>query len=346
MTTAAPPPSTNDSTDALRLARHIWVGTGYGAVCSLDRNQAEPQMTTRYAASQQAEWLIGQAFQQDADGRDAYLCAHLLTDTRRVKANAVPAIWALWSDIDAGLVPTSYPPTALVASSPGRHHGYWRLARPVTPEQAEELNWRIAHANGHDMSGWDLTQLLRIPGTRNHKYDPAPTVRLVYCRDDAPYDPDELDHLLPPALAGWRGNAKPPRRPAAGADTALSDGDPPVVLDGDDLDLWHGRGSALPLTEGGTADRSAALYRIALALWRANMTEGGIVAALTERDATLGWNKYTDRPDEYARIVAKVGELPRSLGGIDLDDLDNDNGEPPPATDNGTADHRGEPPAV
>ncbi len=58
------------------------------------------------------------------------------------------------------------------------------------------MNRRLALAMGGDRSGWDLTQLLRPPGTHNHKYPDAP---LVVLREitGAAYDPDELDRLLP-----------------------------------------------------------------------------------------------------------------------------------------------------
>lgn len=116
-------------------------------------------------------------------GREAYHCAHLLTGRRRVKENAAP-VAALYVDGDGAKVPKDLPqPTLTVESSPGRHQFYWRLTRPIPPEKAEDLNKRLAYAMGADKSGWDLTQLLRPPGTRNHKYarvhDEPPTVRII-----------------------------------------------------------------------------------------------------------------------------------------------------------------------
>ena len=50
---------------------------------------------------------------------------------------------------------------------------------------------------GADESGWDLSQLMRVPGTRNHKYPEAPIVKIVTLRDER-YDPQELCAALQP----------------------------------------------------------------------------------------------------------------------------------------------------
>lgn len=145
------------------------------------------------------EWI----HDEDGRGREVYFCAHLLTAGRRVKANAAPLL-ALYVDGDGakpGEVPETPSPTATVESSPGREQYYWRLARPVAPEVGEMLNRRLAYAMGGDRGGWDLTQLLRPPGTCNYKYPAAPPVVLREITGEA-HDPDELDRLLPPLSRG------------------------------------------------------------------------------------------------------------------------------------------------
>jgi hypothetical protein len=139
------------------------------------------------------DWLREEAVR----GRETYFCGHLLTSRRRVKENAAP-LSALYVDGDgAKVTPTLPAPSAIVQSSPGREQFYWRLTEPVTPEFGERLNRRLALVMGGDKAGWDLTQLLRPPGTPNFKYEHAPLVRLLKLRDMR-YDPMELDRLLPP----------------------------------------------------------------------------------------------------------------------------------------------------
>ena len=60
-------------------------------------------------------------------------------------------------------------PTAQIQTSLSTHlHSYWRL-EPTQWTVVEDLNRRLTHHLNADSSGWDATQLLRPPGTINHK---------------------------------------------------------------------------------------------------------------------------------------------------------------------------------
>jgi hypothetical protein len=140
-------------------------------------------------------------------GREVYQCAHLLTAKRRVKAFAA-SLTACYVDGDGAKPIGNMPqPTAVVISSPGREQYWWRLSRPVEPQEGEGTNRRLAYAMGADLSGWDLTQLLRVPGTRNRKYIDAPVVELAHLSRDS-YDPTELAALLP-KVEGTNGSDAP-----------------------------------------------------------------------------------------------------------------------------------------
>ena len=73
------------------------------------------------------------------------------------------------------------------------------------------------------------------------------------------------------------------------------------------LRLWNGED--VKLTPQGSVDRSASLIRIARILHQAGLAPAHIAAVLAERDAALGWRKYSDREDaadQYRRIVGVV----------------------------------------
>ena len=95
---------------------------------------------------------------------------HLFRRPGSRKADNAAEVLALWVDGDGARVPEMWPqPTAVVESSPGRHHYYWRLTRPVAPEEAARLNKRLCYGMGGDKGKWGLGKVLRAPGTLNYK---------------------------------------------------------------------------------------------------------------------------------------------------------------------------------
>lgn len=103
-------------------------------------------------------------------GMDLYFCVHLLKRQQRRKEDALPCT-VLWADLDEcdpkHLGKYGEPqPQLVVQSSEGHWQAYWLLKKPVAPQIAEEFSHRIALAYrefGADLSGHDLTQLLRLP---------------------------------------------------------------------------------------------------------------------------------------------------------------------------------------
>lgn len=116
-------------------------------------------------------------------GSNIYFCPQLLRERRRDKGciEVTPNVWA---DLDS-CPPDSMlvQPSIVMETSPERFQALWLLESPVEPYIAEELSRRIAykHADeGADRSGWDLTQLLRVPFTNNYKYADVPEVTIIH----------------------------------------------------------------------------------------------------------------------------------------------------------------------
>lgn len=131
------------------------------------------------------------SFIKDHADRDLYFCPHGFTKPDRKKEYAVPPK-LLWSDMDAADPRKVTPaPSIAIESSPGRYVGIWLTDKPVT----EELNRRLAYTIGADKSGWDLTQVLRVPGTTNYKYDSQPKTRFIYT-DQPTWKVSSLEGLL------------------------------------------------------------------------------------------------------------------------------------------------------
>lgn len=133
-----------------------------------------------------------QAFIEENLDKDVYWCPHGFNKPRRLKDHAVlPKL--LWADIDEADPRTMKPmPTICWESSPGRYAGLWRVDTTVN----EDLNRRLTYFIGADEGGWDITQVLRVPGTTNYKYENMPGVKLQW--DDGPeYEIEELERIIP-----------------------------------------------------------------------------------------------------------------------------------------------------
>jgi hypothetical protein len=119
--------------------------------------------------------------------KNVWFCVNLLDKTERRKEHALPGN-IVWADLDTAKPSEIEPePNVIIESSPGRYQAIWRLDKTVPPEQAEEYSKRIAYEykqEGSDPSGWDITQMLRVPYTLNFKYDNAPEVKLVQATED------------------------------------------------------------------------------------------------------------------------------------------------------------------
>lgn len=126
-------------------------------------------------------------------GKDVYMCPQGFSKPKRDKSYA-QAPFLSFADLDECKVnEIPIKPTILIESSPGRYVGYWYTDGPVP----EELNRRLTYFVGADPSGWDWSQVLRMPGTKNHKYDNKPTVKIVWS-DGPRYEVSRLDKMVPP----------------------------------------------------------------------------------------------------------------------------------------------------
>jgi P4 family phage/plasmid primase-like protien len=289
------------SDTALYKAQDLWDHVfgderGLLAICHTD----DPNFRTQFfnypaAADKAAEWALEKA----QNGREVYFCAHLLTNPRRIKENAT-AVHTLWGDLDNAEAPEGeITPTAVVQSSPNRFHCYWRLTDAIPPQAAELLNKRLALEIGADPSGFDLTQLLRVPGTANYKHEGSPVVGVQRLDQSRTYSAGDLDRILPllPGPASKNGHTH----------VDEDAGDPPVELGPEALKVW--RGEKPKTKDTGEVDRSASLMKIGRVLYDAGASPRVMAEALKERDLTLSYEKYTNRRDadeQYQAIADKL----------------------------------------
>jgi len=114
----------------------------------------------------------------------------MLFDRSIGRKDFVTSLQVAYSDLDS-CPPDKLlvPPHMVVCTSTNRWQGYWRLDRQdYPPVDIEDMNRRIAYTHlddGADKSGWDLTQLLRVPYTLNFKYAPSQYIKVADTKSGA-----------------------------------------------------------------------------------------------------------------------------------------------------------------
>lgn len=234
---------------------------------------------------------------------EVYYSTGLYAGTRRVEAQAV-LYWILYADLDYGHIPDSVPlPTVTLLTSPEKRQAVWRLHKPTGRETATDLSRRLAHPCGADLSGWDATQVLRLPGLPNHKY--AGVVSEVEEATGRTYDVQDFAHL--PAS---------PRITPANIE---------VQGDADGLAAWKAawkylspkmRAVAMGDARAYRGDESAADHALMCALCGEGLTPDEAVAAflITPRGKNLGIRKGEGRLGYLTQLsvrkaVAHVGTV-------------------------------------
>jgi len=136
---------------------------------------------------------------------DLYYSVAQFSERGRRIEDVLPSHW-LWADLDT-VHPTvasklSLHPTIAIESSPGRYQALWRLSEELKPSTLAKLNRALTYALDADPGGWDLTQVLRLPVTRNHKYPEKPFVKCMWYNEDVMHDPrvvwKKVKGLVPP----------------------------------------------------------------------------------------------------------------------------------------------------
>lgn len=223
-------------------------------------------------------------FLRDNEDCDIYFCPHGFNRRSRTKGEAVlPKL--LWADLDFADPSKIKPkPTYAFESSPGRYVGLWALKSTMN----EDLNRRLTYAIDADHGGWDLTQVLRMPGTRNYKYKAQPRVRTLW-KDGKTWSIKSIEKYLPEP------------------DDADEDGvvyvSPSEVFEKyqDKLPRWARR-ELMAKKITGKADRSEMLWKLENACLEAGMEMEEAFAVIKQSV----WNKFKGRRNEDEQLIREL----------------------------------------
>lgn len=228
-----------------------------------------------------------------------YFCPTPFINPRRKKAYVIGSK-LLWADLDhSNPRKCEFKPQIAWKSSDQRYASLWILDDFYPADQIEQRNKAMSYSVDADKGGWDLTQLLRLPGTINHKYDPAERVRTLWFKGEESFLLSELpEHIFDnldaqEVLRKYKGKIKP---------------------------------STLRLL---TAKRASNGKRSEV-IWKINneLSEQGINAQI--RFSLLKgsiWNKFAGRNDEDTQLMREIEKV-GAANVLSLDDEKEDKNKP------------------
>lgn len=239
---------------------------------------------------------------------DVYWCPSIFEKKARKLEFAMDehALWADLDEVDPQEIDGYYKPTIAWETSPGRFQALWLL----TAGDLQGASWpgnenqRLTYYIGADHSGWDTTQLLRIPGWRNHKPDyrdeetgRGPRGRLLW-KNGPRYLADHFEDLPEVRGAGEASLAADVMEDAVSAVDRLEVwGKVRLKVSKEVRDLVAARDTA-------GRDRSDKLWQIERDLADAGLTVPEIVSIVRE----TVWNKFAGRNDELQRLVTEAAK--------------------------------------
>jgi hypothetical protein len=102
---------------------------------------------------------------------DLYFCPNAFASAERHKEQCLPSR-VMYQDLDEAR-PDECPihPDVWWETSPFRYQGLWILDDELEPQQLASLNKALNRACNADPGTWNLTRLLRVPGSYNSKRD-------------------------------------------------------------------------------------------------------------------------------------------------------------------------------
>jgi hypothetical protein len=146
-------------------------GAGYATVVTMDARK-NPTVQKFFDYPSELDLMVD--YVEKFVNEDVYFSPILFHEQRRIRENA-KEVAVVYADADA-CPPEKFliKPSISVQTSPNRWHCYWMLEKAHEPHVIATMSKKVAYAHkndGCDLSGWNPTKLLRVPGTRNTKYE-------------------------------------------------------------------------------------------------------------------------------------------------------------------------------
>ncbi len=166
---------------SVNIIKGVW-GTQSGYVFIPRRKDKKWDEGKAYKYPEEWETIKKQVFTSAKNGWDTYWCPLVFDKPVRIKENVKPKQAILWADLDF-VDPTKLDtlrPSIAWKSSNERYQCLWALNKEDDTFKIESVNRDLTYHIGADKGGWDITQVLRVPGSPNYKYDPPQQGKVLW----------------------------------------------------------------------------------------------------------------------------------------------------------------------
>ena len=144
-----------------------------------------------------AEAAFAEKYIEIRHNEDVYVSTAVFSGEQRTMGDTNAVARVVWADADT-CPPDKFrvPPSIAVRTSQGRYHCWWLLDEEVPASRAAEVSQRIYHGHKDDGvdSGWNVSKLLRVPGTSNTKRGEPEDVVIESVTEDV-YTLDTLEDV-------------------------------------------------------------------------------------------------------------------------------------------------------
>jgi hypothetical protein len=172
------------TTTELRVEFFDWLygdSEGYVCLATAEAENARRTFKQKFFHWPSQKEQVNTYCNEFSTNKNLWFCVNLLSQPDRKKEYCLSQN-VVWADLDTCNPELVNPkPSLIIISSPNRYQALWKMDQDVPATVAEDYSKRIAYKykqDGADPSGWDLTQLLRVPFTANLKYAEKPLVLL------------------------------------------------------------------------------------------------------------------------------------------------------------------------
>jgi len=270
------------------------------------------------------------AHMAEHEQHDLYWCPSVFEGTSRTTELAADE-HALWADLDGAdprQVEPAYAPTIAWESSPGRFQALWIIGQGDIQGASwpGNENQKLTYFLGADPSGWDTTQLLRVPAWPNYKPEYRGTAGevpegTILWTNGRTYLPDDFSDL--PEIQG--------ALPSSALENAVTDEidsvDRHAVIGRIRLKINKKARDILGAREV-SGDRSESLWYLIRCLADVGCSVPEIVAIVRETP----WNKFADRADETKRLILEASKAVAKRDPATAEAIEEDRAERPAPT--------------